>query len=154
MTPAIVALTKAGIEHVVHSYEHDPSAAFGIEAANKLEIAPERVFKTLIVSTGGGFAVAVIPVSTSLNFKLVAAELSSKRVVMADSSAAERVTGYLIGGISPIKQKKKLRTLIDVSAQDFETVFISAGRRGLEIELSAESLLEVTDAIFCDLTAE
>lgn len=150
MTPALDLLKKNRIEHRVHSYEHDPKAAsYGLEASEKLGLDAARVFKTLLASSEKGeLLVAVVPVAGTLDLKALAAAAGIKKAEMADPAAAQRSTGYLLGGISPLGQKKRLRTFIDDSAQPFETVFVSAGRRGLEVELSAAALAEQTQAKF------
>ncbi|MBB1242867.1 Cys-tRNA(Pro) deacylase, partial [Streptomyces durbertensis] len=132
-TPATVALTRAGAEFTVHSYEHDPAAAsYGQEAAELMGVEPERVFKTLVAEVDGALTVAVVPVAGTLDLKALAAAVGGKRAVMADPAAAERTTGYVRGGISPLGQRKRLPTVVDASAAAFETVCVSAGRRGLE----------------------
>ncbi len=153
MTPALNLLKKAGAVHRIHSYEHDPKAAsYGLEAAEKLDLEPARVFKTLLAaSEKGELLVAVVPVVGSLDLKALAQAAGVKKVDMAAVDAAQRATGYLVGGISPLGQKKRLRTFIDGSARDFATVYVSAGRRGLEVELSAEILAEHTQAQFADI---
>lgn len=153
MTPALNLLKKAGAAHRIHSYEHDPKAAsYGLEAAEKLDLEPARVFKTLLAaSEKGELLVAVVPVVGSLDLKALAQAAGVKKVDMAAVDAAQRATGYLVGGISPLGQKKRLRTFIDGSARDFSTVYVSAGRRGLEVELSAEVLAEHTQAQFADI---
>lgn len=150
MTPAINLARKSKIPFSVHEYEHDPTAeSYGEEAALKLGINPDRVFKTLVVSLGGkNLAVAVIPVSKKLDLKMLAKVLGAKKVEMADKGDVERVTGYVVGGVSALGQKKALPTVVDESAQTFETIFISAGRRGLEIELAAADLCRLTKATF------
>ncbi|MFB8831366.1 Cys-tRNA(Pro) deacylase [Azotobacter sp. CWF10] len=150
MTPAIDLLKKARAEFRVHSYSHDPkSASYGLEAAEKLGLSPEQVYKTLLASTEKGeLLVAVVPVAGSLNLKALAGAAGAKRVDMADAGVAQRSTGYLVGGISPLGQKKRLRTFIDESARTFPSIFVSAGRRGLEVELAAEVLAEHTQASF------
>lgn len=150
MTPALDLLKKARAEHRIHSYEHDPKAAsYGLEAAEKLGLEAARVFKTLLAaSEKGELLVAVVPVAGTLDLKALAHAAGVKKAEMADPAAAQRSTGYLLGGISPLGQKKRLRTFIDQSAQPFETIFVSAGRRGLEVELSAEVLAEHTKATF------
>jgi len=150
MTPALDLLKKVRAEHRVHSYEHDPKAAsYGLEAAEKLGLEPAQVFKTLLaVTEKGELLVAVVPVVGSLDLKALAHAAGAKKVEMADPAAAQRATGYLLGGISPLGQKKRLRTFIDQSAQSFVTVFVSAGRRGLEVELSAAVLAGLTQATF------
>ena len=153
MTPALDLLKKARAEHRVHSYEHDPKAAsYGLEAAEKLGLEPAQVFKTLLASSEKGeLLVAVVPVIGSLDLKALAQAAGVKKTEMADPAAAQRATGYLLGGISPLGQKKRLRTFIDNSARSFATIHVSAGRRGLEVELSADVLAEHTQAKFADV---
>lgn len=150
MTPAIDLLKKAKAEHRILSYEHDPkSASYGLEAAEKLGLEPARVFKTLLAcSEKNELLVAVVPVGGSLDLKALAQAAGVKKVDMADPIAAQRATGYLVGGISPLGQKKRLRTFIDQSAQLHPTIYVSAGRRGLEVELAAQVLAERTGASF------
>ncbi|MFI0709297.1 Cys-tRNA(Pro) deacylase [Streptomyces inhibens] len=146
-TPATVALTEAGVPFATHSYEHDPAApSYGEEAAEALGVAPDQVFKTLLAEVDGTLTVAVVPVSGSLDLKALAAAVGGKRAVMADPAAAERSTGYVLGGISPLGQRKRLRTVVDASAEGRPTVCVSAGRRGLEVELAPEDLVALTDA--------
>ena len=153
MTPAINAAKQAGIAYRIHEYEHDPGAAsYGLEAAEKLGIPAERVFKTLVAEVDGRLAVAIVPVATSLNLKALAAALGAKRAEMAEMAQAERSTGYVAGGISPLGQKKRLPTVLDGSATSFETIYVSAGRRGLEIELRPEDLLAITDGLLVQLS--
>lgn len=153
MTPAINVAKKAGIVHQVHAYEHDPSAvSWGTEAAERLGLPAERVFKTLVVSLdGSALAVAVLPVSGQLNLKQLAKAAGAKKATMANKSEVARITGYVLGGVSPLDQKKPLPTFLDATATDFATVFVSAGRRGLEIELSAQDLQKLTHATCADL---
>ncbi len=153
MTPAIDLLKKARAEHRVHSYTHDPKAAsYGLEAAEKLGLNPSQVFKTLLAaSEKGELLVAVVPVAGSLDLKALAHAAGVKKAEMADPQAAQRSTGYLLGGISPLGQKKRLRTFIDQSAQQHATIYVSAGRRGLEVELSAAVLAEQTAAQFAGI---
>jgi len=153
MTPAIDLLKKVRAEHRVHSYSHDPKAAsYGMEAAEKLGLNPAQVFKTLLAaSEKGELLVAVVPVAGSLDLKALAQAAGVKKTEMADPQAAQRSTGYLLGGISPLGQKKRLRTFIDQSARAHASIFVSAGRRGLEVELSAATLAEHTRALFADL---
>lgn len=153
MTPALNLLKKVRAVHRTHSYEHDPKAAsYGLEAAEKLGLEPAQVFKTLLAaSEKGELLVAVVPVVGSLDLKALAHAAGVKKVDMAPVEAAQRATGYLVGGISPLGQKKRLRTFIDSSAKNFSTVYVSAGRRGLEVELSAEALAEHTQAQFADI---
>lgn len=147
-TPATVALTGAGIPYTVRAYEHDPAAeSFGLEAAQALGVEPERVFKTLLVDTGVGLAVGIVPVDRSLDLKAIAAALGVKKVAMADPAAAERSSGYVVGGISPIGQKRALPTVLDESAFGFDSVLVSGGRRGLDLELSPADLTSVTSAV-------
>ena len=154
MTPAINAARKAGIEFNIHQYEHDASAqSFGQEAAQKLSVPPTQVFKTLLLQADDrSLAVAMVPVNGQLNLKRMAKALGVKKVQMADKSQAERATGYVLGGISPLGQKKRLASVIDASAQNFASIFVSAGRRGLEIELAASSLAQLISAKFADIT--
>jgi len=153
MTPALDLLKKVRAEHRIHSYEHDPKAAsYGLEAAEKLGLDQARVFKTLLASSEKAeLLVAVVPVVGSLDLKALAQAAGVKKVEMADPAAAQRATGYLLGGISPLGQKKRLRTFVDVTAQSFPTIFISAGRRGLEVELAAAVLAEHTQAKFAEI---
>lgn len=146
MTPAINLLKKQRIAHKVHSYAHDPrSASYGLEAAEKLGLAPQSVFKTLLaVTESGELLVAVLPVHGQLNLKALAACAGAKKAEMADPQQAQRVTGYLVGGISALAQKKALRTFLDSSAEQLPSLHISAGRRGLEVELAAADLLQLT----------
>ncbi|GGK57520.1 Cys-tRNA(Pro)/Cys-tRNA(Cys) deacylase [Streptomyces flaveus] len=146
-TPATVALTAAGVEFTVHAYEHDPShPSYGEEAAEAMGVSPERVFKTLVADVDGALTVAVVPVAGSLDLKALAAAVGGKRATMADPAAAERTTGYVRGGISPLGQRKKLRTILDSSASVHPTICVSAGRRGLEVELSPRDLAKLTEA--------
>ncbi|WP_256795550.1 Cys-tRNA(Pro) deacylase [Terrabacter sp. Ter38] len=146
-TRATVALDRAGVPYSRHPYEHDPAAAsYGLEAAAALGVEPSRVFKTLLVDTGTTLAVGVVPVDGQLDLKAVAAALGVKSVTMADPSAAERSTGYVLGGISPVGQKRALPTVLDETAYGFGTVYVSGGRRGFDIGLSPEDLASVTRA--------
>jgi Cys-tRNA(Pro)/Cys-tRNA(Cys) deacylase len=146
-TPAMVALTKARVHFTVHSFELDPkSHSYGLAAAEALGVAPERVFKTLVIELDGHLTVGVVPVSMQLDLKAVATALGGKKAAMAEEAAAERSSGYVVGGISPIGQRKRLDTVLDESALGFETVFVSAGRRGSDIELALADLVTVTGA--------
>jgi Cys-tRNA(Pro)/Cys-tRNA(Cys) deacylase len=146
-TPATVALTKAKIEFSTHSYDHDPAAkSYGLEAAEALGLAPEQVFKTLLVEVDGKLSVGVVPVGKQLDLKAIAAAAGGKKAVMADPAAAERTTGYVVGGISPIGQKRALPTVVDSTATDHPTIYVSGGRRGLDIGLSPADLIAVTKA--------
>lgn len=146
-TPATVALTQAKVPFEVHAYDHDPAAqSYGTEAAEAMGVVPQRVFKTLLADVDGKLTVAVVPVSGQLDLKALANAVGGKKATMADPAAAERTTGYVVGGISPLGQRKKLPTVVDESALDYDTVFCSAGRRGLEIELSPADLVRLTSA--------
>ncbi|GLQ30785.1 Cys-tRNA(Pro) deacylase [Litoribrevibacter albus] len=154
MTPAINVAKKAKISFQVHQYEHDANAeSYGLEAAEKLNIDPSLVFKTLLAEVDKQLVVAVLPVSHQLNLKSCAASFKAKKAVMAKVEDAERATGYVVGGISPLGQKKRLKMVIDSSAQHLQTIFVSAGRRGLEIELASSDLAQLTGAIFADVCA-
>lgn len=147
-TPATVALSRAGVEFTVHAYEHDPSAAsYGLEAAAALGLPPERVFKTLFTSVDGRLVVGIVPVSGQLDLKAVAAAAGGKKATMADPAAAERASGYVVGGISPLGQKRPHPTVLDASALQHPTVFVSGGRRGLDLELAPEDLVRLTAAV-------
>jgi len=146
-TPATVALTAAGINFVAHSYEHDPANRhFGTEAASALGLEPERVFKTLVADVDGRLVVALVPVTGSLDLGALAASLGGKRASMADPALAQRKTGYVVGGISPIGQKTALTTVLDETAELFDTVFVSGGKRGFDIELAPADLVAATSA--------
>lgn len=147
-TPAIVALTAAGVTFTTHAYEHDPAhPSYGEEAAEALGVPADRIFKTLVADVDGVLTVAVVPVSGSLDLKALAAASGGKRAAMADPALAERTTGYVRGGISPLGQRKRLRTVVDASAGAHPTVCVSAGRRGLEVELSPADLTALTGAV-------
>ncbi|MFI6050288.1 Cys-tRNA(Pro) deacylase [Streptomyces violascens] len=151
-TPATVALTNAGTAFTVHAYEHDPSSAsYGDEAAQALGVTPDRVFKTLVADVDGELTVAVVPVAGSLDLKALASAVGGKRAAMADPAAAERTTGYVRGGISPLGQRKRLRTVLDDSASAHATICVSAGRRGLEVELSPADLAALTGALLAPI---
>jgi Cys-tRNA(Pro)/Cys-tRNA(Cys) deacylase len=153
-TPATALLTRLGIEHAVHAYEHDPRrATYGLEASEALGVAPERVYKTLVAEVDGSLTVGVVPVSSQLDLKALAAAVGGKRATMADVAAAERATGYVAGGISPVGQRKRLPVVIDSSAMGFATVFCSGGRRGLEIELTPADLVRATGGMVADIAA-
>ena len=158
MTPAINAAKKAKIEFRTHEYEHDPRAeSYGQEAAQALGISPQQVFKTLLVALTGHksqLAVAIVPVDHQLSLKAIAKALGAKKADMADPKVAEKTTGYVVGGISPLGQKKALPTVLDSSAEAFESIHVSAGRRGLEIELSAADLLKITRGISAAIAAD
>ncbi|MGA9747878.1 MAG: Cys-tRNA(Pro) deacylase [Nocardioides sp.] len=143
-----MALVAAGVDHQVHTYEHDPAAAsYGGEAAGAMDVDAGRVFKTLMASVDSRLVVAVVPVSGQLDLKALAAATGGKKAVMAEPVEAERATGYVIGGISPLGQRRAHPTVIDTTALDHRTVFVSGGRRGLEIELSPAALVAATHAV-------
>ncbi|MGN7800938.1 Cys-tRNA(Pro) deacylase [Leifsonia sp. 22587] len=151
-TPATVALTAAGIPFAAHPYEHDPAApSFGLEAAEALGVEPDRVFKTLLADTDLGLVVGVVPVTGMLDLKALAASVGAKRASMADPAVAERRTGYVVGGISPIGQKTRHVTVVDETAQLFDTVFVSGGKRGFDIELAPADLLAATGAAYAPI---
>ena len=151
-TPATVALTRAGVAFTAHAYEHDPrAAAYGLEAAEKLGIAPDRVFKTLLATVDGALAVAIVPVAMQLDLKALAHALGAKRAEMADPAMAERKTGYVVGGISPIGQKTPLPIVVDESAILCETVLVSGGRRGLDLELAPDDLVAITGGAYAPI---
>lgn len=151
-TPATVALAAARIAFTARTYAHDPAAAsYGLEAAEALGVEPARVLKTLLVEGETGLAVGIVPVDRQLDLKAIATALGVKRVQMAEPRAAERVTGYVVGGISPIGQKRRLPTVLDDSAGAYETVLVSGGRRGLDIELSPADLLAATGGILAPI---
>jgi Cys-tRNA(Pro)/Cys-tRNA(Cys) deacylase len=141
-TPALTAVERAGIKFSLHEYEHDPKAAsYGDEAAEKLDVDPVRLFKTLVVSVDGELAVACVPVSAQLDLKAL-----GKRTQLADRGQAQKATGYVIGGTSPLGQRKRLPTHIDSSALDHETILVNGGRRGLQLELDPRDLVRLTGA--------
>ncbi|MFI5646698.1 Cys-tRNA(Pro) deacylase [Kitasatospora sp. NPDC051705] len=146
-TPATVVLEGAAVPFTVHAYEHDPAAAsYGGEAAEALGVTAERVFKTLVADVDGVLTVGVVPVAGQLDLKALAAAVGGKRAAMADPAAAERSSGYVRGGISPLGQRRPLRTVVDDSALAHPTVYVSAGRRGLEVELAPADLVALTGA--------
>ena len=146
-TPATVALTKAGITFTSHTYDHDPAAAsYGEEAAHALGFAPAQVFKTLLADVDGTLVVAVVPVTGKVDLKALAAAVGGKRGAMADPAIAERTTGYVRGGISPIGQRKKLRTVVDESASGLDAMYVSGGRRGFDIGLAPADLIRLAEA--------
>ena len=153
MTPAINTAKKAGIPFEIHEYHHDAAAeSYGPEAAEKLGVAAEQVFKTLVVTLDGkALAVAIVPVTMQLGLKQIAKAAGAKKAVMGMPAEVERATGYVLGGVSPLGQKKHLATYIDASAASFGTIFVSAGRRGLEIELTPSDLAALCKADFVPL---
>ncbi|WP_299809810.1 Cys-tRNA(Pro) deacylase [uncultured Shewanella sp.] len=156
MTPAIDLLVKHKIAHRVHEYQHDPSCqAYGLEAAEKIGVAPELVFKTLVVKLDGKqLAVAIIPVAEKLSMKLIAKAAKAKKAVMAEAMEVQRSSGYVLGGVSPLGQKRQLPTVIDQSAATLAKMFVSGGRRGLDIELAPEDIKLLLKAQFAPITAE
>ena len=147
-TPATAALAAAGVPFVLHPYTHDPSAAsYGSEAAEALGIDPSRVFKTLMVEVEGKLAVGIVPVSGTLDLKAFAAALGAKKAAMADPAAAQRRTGYVLGGISPLGQRLPSPTVLDSSAVGLRTLLVSGGKRGLDIELAPADLIRLTQAV-------
>lgn len=151
-TAATVALDGADVPHTLHSYDHNPRAkSFGVEAAAVLGVDPGRIYKTLLVDTGDGLAVGVVPVSRSLDLKALAIALGVKKLVLADPRDAERSSGMVVGGISPIGQKRPLPTVLDDSMHHHATVLVSAGRRGLDVELTPADLARLTGANFAPI---
>lgn len=153
MTPAINAVKKKKIPYTLHQYAHDPANnSYGKEAVEKLGLPEARVFKTLVVQLDNGkLVVAVIPVSSMLSMKELAKTAGTKKAMMADKKAVEKATGYVLGGVSPLGQKKRLSTIIDCSAEEFPTIYVSAGRRGLDIELKPTDLADLTTATFAKI---
>lgn len=144
-TPAIAALTRAKVAHTLHPYHHDPgTTAFGDEVVRALGWPPERVFKTLVASVDGTLTVGVVPVAAQLDLKALAAAVGGKKAGMAKVADAERSSGYVAGGISPLGQRRRLPTVVDVTASDFATIMVSAGRRGLQVELAPADLVALT----------
>jgi Cys-tRNA(Pro)/Cys-tRNA(Cys) deacylase len=153
-TPATALLARAKVPFTLHPYEHDPrSQAYGEEAAAALGVDPARIFKTLIASVEGRLACAVVPVAARLDLKAFAATLGGKRAELADPAAAARATGYVVGGISPLGQRSRLPVVVDGSASSFETMFVSAGKRGLQVELAPEDLVRVAGALLAPIAA-
>ena len=151
-TPATQALAAAGVPHELRAYEHDPRArerglSYGMEAAQALGLNPAQVFKTLLADVDGRLTVAVVPVDRSLDLKALAGAVGGKRAAMADPAAAERATGYVVGGISPLGQRRRLATVVDASALEFATVLVSGGRRGLDVELAPADLVRLAAAV-------
>lgn len=151
-TPATVALDRAGIPYTVHTYEHDPQApSYGLEAAAALGLEPATVFKTLLAAVDGALVVAVVPVTGQLDLKALAAAVGGKRATMADPAAAERSTGYVVGGISPLGQRRRLATVIDASARDLATMYVSAGRRGADLGIAPADLARLLEVTFAPI---
>jgi Cys-tRNA(Pro)/Cys-tRNA(Cys) deacylase len=152
-TPATVALTSAGIEFVLHAYDHDPRAtSYGEEAAQALGLERQRVFKTLMALVDGTLTVAVVPVSGKLDLKALARAIGGSRAAMAEVAEAERATGYVAGGISPVGQRRPHPTVVDESALDHPAIYVSAGRRGLDLAIAPGDLVAVTGAITADIS--
>ena len=151
-TPATVALSRAGVPFTEHPSQHDPSASsYGLEAADRLALDPAQVFKTLLAAVDGRLVVGVVPVSGQLDLKALAAALGGKRAELAAPADAERATGYVVGGISPVGQRRPHPTVVDESASTFDTVYVSGGRRGLDIGLSPTDLVRVTGAVLAPI---
>lgn len=147
-TPATVALDRAGVPYTPHVYEHHETATnFGEEAAAALGLREEQVFKTLVVSVDGALAVAIVPVANRLDLKAIAAAVGGKKATLAEPALAEKRTGYVVGGISPVGQRTALRTVLDESALAYDSIFVSGGRRGFDIELAPADLVQVTSAV-------
>jgi Cys-tRNA(Pro)/Cys-tRNA(Cys) deacylase len=154
-TPATVVLTAAGIAFREHPYHHDPATTnYGLEAASALGLDPDRVFKTLLAEVDGRLVVGIVPVTGKLDLKALAAAVGGKRAEMADPAVAERKTGYVVGGISPIGQKTSLPTVLDETAELWETVYVSGGKRGLDLELAPADLVRATSAIVADIARQ
>lgn len=153
MTPAINVAKRAKVSHKVHEYTHDSaSESYGLEAAEKLGVSVSRVFKTLVVKLDSKeLAVAVIPVSAMLSMKLMAKACGAKKATMAAQADVERSTAYVLGGVSPLGQKKLLKTIIDASSEQQQTIYVSAGRRGLELELSPDDLKNLVNGVFAQI---
>ena len=151
-TPAILLLEREGVAHVVHAYEVDPHAvSYGEAAAAALGVEPDRMLKTLLAEVDGRLVCGVVPVSGSLDLKALAGAVGGKRAVMADPATAERATGYVVGGISPLGQRSAVPTVVDETAELYDTVVVSAGRRGLSVELAPADLLRLTGAVVADV---
>ncbi len=153
-TPATALLAKQKVAHKLHAYDHDPKhESYGLEAAEVLGLEPDRVFKTLVADVDGKLTVGVVPVTGQLDLKALAAAVGGKRAKMADAAAAQRATGYVLGGISPLGQRSRLPVVIDETAEKFETIYCSAGRRGLEVELAPADLVRLTSATVAPIRA-
>ncbi|AWF82698.1 Cys-tRNA(Pro) deacylase [Microbulbifer sp. A4B17] len=154
MTPGINLLKNSKVSYKIHEYAHDSSTdSYGMEAAQELGVSEERIFKTLVVALDNKeLAVGIVPVSTLLNMKLIAKAAVAKKAVMAAPEDVERSTGYVLGGVSPLGQKRQLKTILDISIKDHSTVFVSAGRRGLEIELSPNDLIKAVNGVLAKIS--
>jgi len=154
LTPATIILDGAGVQYTSHKYEHDArNDDYGAESSRALGVPPERIFKTLIIMNEKEYAVALVPVSDQASMKRIAQVLGSKKCQLTDTRIAEKLTGYVVGGISPLGQKTRQRTLMDQSALAWETVFVSGGRRGLSLELSPRDLIQLTNSVVAPITA-
>jgi len=152
-TPATVALTNAGIAFTLHEYDHDPRASsYGLEAAAALGLPPGQVFKTLMASLDGSLVVGIVPVSRQLDLKALARALGGSKATMADVAAAERATGYVAGGISPVGQRRRHPTVLDETATAYDVVYVSAGRRGLDLAIAPADLASVTGAVLAPIS--
>jgi Cys-tRNA(Pro)/Cys-tRNA(Cys) deacylase len=152
-TPALVILQRSGVDFSVHTYAHDPAAeSFGMEAAEALDLDPATVFKTLLAEVDGASTVAIVPVTGQLDLKGLAAARGGKRARMMEVAAAERMTGYVAGGISPLGQRKALPTVIDASAEGLATIYVSGGQRGLDIGIAPADLLRLTGATYAPIS--
>jgi Cys-tRNA(Pro)/Cys-tRNA(Cys) deacylase len=154
-TPATALLGRQKVAHTLHPYEHDPRASgYGEEAAALLGVGPQRLFKTLIARVDGELVCAVVPVAGHLDLKALARSVNGKRAAMAEADAAQRATGYVLGGISPLGQRSRLPIVVDSSASNFDTVFVSAGKRGLQVELAPVDLIRLTRAVVAAIAAQ
>ena len=153
MTPAVKLLELNNIPHTIHEYSHEPSVeSYGLEAAKSLGVSSELIYKTLVVQLDNKqLAVGIIPITNNLNLKLIAKALTCKKATMANKDDVVRSTGYILGGVSPIAQKKRIKTIIDNSAKQYNTIFISGGKRGLEVELSPTDLANICSASFANI---
>lgn len=152
-TPATVAAARGGIAFTLHTYTVTGTGSYGEEAAGALGVPPERMFKTLVAEVDGTLTVGVVPVAGRLDLKALAAAVGGRRARLADPAAAERATGYVRGGISPLGQRRRLRTVVDSSAADHKTVYVSAGRRGLQMEVAPADLVRLTGAVTASIAA-
>ena len=154
-TPALVILQRSGVDFSVHTYAHDPAAeSFGMEAAELLGLDPATVFKTLLAEVDGSATVAIVPVTGQLDLKALAAARGGKRARMMEVAAAERLTGYVAGGISPLGQRKALPTVVDASAAGLPTIYVSGGQRGLDIGIAPQDLVQLTGATYAPIAAD
>lgn len=155
MTPAIVILDKNKIKYKIHEYEHDSNElSFGEEAAKKLGVEPNKVFKTLVTTDGKDFFVGVVPVLSMLDLKALAKAVGAKKLTMADKNKVESMSGYIVGGVSPLGQKKRLKTILDISSKDMQSMFVSGGRRGLDIEVAPNDLAKLLNAKFEEIAKD